>query len=95
MQVEDKKLKVGFIGVHTHVGMLSCAPLAVVSCGNGYGNLANGSVNADNGTLFRSRVEFSCIEGLTLIGNRFRECLSDGNWSGAVPTCEGESPISN
>ena len=33
---------------------------------------------------------YSCQEGYTLNGNDERTCLSDGEWSGADPTCESK-----
>ena len=49
----------------------------------------NGSVNDIEGTTLGSRVEFFCDDGFRLNGNRFRQCLPNGTWSGNVPTCEG------
>ena len=42
------------------------------------------------GTLEGSNVTYSCAQGLALIGDVTRTCLSNGEWSGSVPTCSGK-----
>ena len=42
------------------------------------------------GTLEGSNVTYSCVQGLALIGDVTRTCLSNGEWSGSVPTCTGK-----
>ena len=49
----------------------------------------NGQVSAD-GNTFHSQANYSCSEGYVLNGNSTRTCQSDGQWSGSVPTCEGQ-----
>ncbi|XP_070554196.1 uncharacterized protein [Ptychodera flava] len=38
--------------------------------------------------LYGSTLEFLCNEGFTLSGSRLLECLADGMWDRAIPTCE-------
>ena len=42
------------------------------------------------GTTVGEVVTFSCNTGFELQGNPSRQCNSDGNWSGTVPTCLGK-----
>ena len=35
---------------------------------------------------------YSCRPGYRLIGAATRTCLASGEWSGAPPRCQGESP---
>ena len=42
------------------------------------------------GTLEGSNVTYSCAQGLALIGDATRTCLSNGAWSGSVPTCRSK-----
>uniref|UniRef100_A0A4W5MR74 Sushi domain-containing protein n=1 Tax=Hucho hucho TaxID=62062 RepID=A0A4W5MR74_9TELE len=38
-----------------------------------------------------SVIRFSCIGQRTVIGNTTRMCQLDGQWSGSLPHCSGES----
>ena len=60
----------------------------VVSCGEP--SIPNGSVDTSAGTSFGDVARYSCDTGYTLSGLAERTCLADGQWSGSVPTCEGE-----
>ena len=42
------------------------------------------------GTLEGANVTYSCAQGLALIGDDTRTCLSNGTWSGSVPTCRSK-----
>ena len=48
---------------------------------------ANGTVNFSNGDLVGSIATFTCDEDLTMTGLSQIFCMSNGNWSGAAPTC--------
>ena len=39
-------------------------------------------------TAFRSIINHTCNEGYRLMGESQRECLRNGKWSAALPTCE-------
>ena len=58
-----------------------------VSCGN-LTSPVDGEVSVD-GNTFGSQANYSCSEGYVLNGNSARMCLSDGQWSGSEPLCEG------
>ncbi|KAL3867863.1 hypothetical protein ACJMK2_040709 [Sinanodonta woodiana] len=47
----------------------------------------NGSLNYTSLT-FGSYITYLCNEGYERIGNRQRECLIDGTWSGSLPRCQ-------
>ena len=36
-----------------------------------------------------SLVQYSCVQGRTLLGNATRYCQEDGRWSGTPPYCTG------
>uniref|UniRef100_UPI00358E4E79 sushi, von Willebrand factor type A, EGF and pentraxin domain-containing protein 1-like isoform X2 n=1 Tax=Myxine glutinosa TaxID=7769 RepID=UPI00358E4E79 len=38
--------------------------------------------------LFRDKVEYVCFSGYNLFGGPIRNCLSNGSWSGDVPSCQ-------
>ena len=59
-----------------------------VQCGT-LNNPTYGEVSADRNT-FGSQANYSCSEGYVLNGNSTRMCLSDGQWSGSEPRCEGQ-----
>lgn len=44
------------------------------------------------GTIAGSTAIYSCNEGFTLEGARFRECLESGEWSEEEPDCQGKCP---
>ena len=58
---------------------------AVVVCGM-LSNPQNGSVSVPS-QQFGSVATYSCETGLVIEGNSSRQCESDGNWSGEMPTC--------
>lgn len=49
----------------------------------------SGSKEGDMFT-YGSVVQFSCFPGYEMSGAAETECLSNGQWSGDVPTCERE-----
>lgn len=50
---------------------------------------ANGRVDF-TATTFTSIAAYYCSEGFRLNGNETRECLMNGEWSGAEPQCIGK-----
>ena len=60
----------------------------VVRCGDP-GTPSNGTRTATTFT-FPNTVTYTCNEGFNLIGNRSRRCLSGGQWSGGLPTCQSK-----
>lgn len=48
---------------------------------------SNGIVSAPNGTTYSNQVEYICETGYTVVGNGFRTCQSNGQWSGSEPSC--------
>ncbi|KAK2138140.1 hypothetical protein NP493_8681g00002 [Ridgeia piscesae] len=42
---------------------------------------------------YKSRVVYTCLEGLSLVGDRERTCEANGTWSGEPPTCHSELDI--
>ncbi|PIK45914.1 hypothetical protein BSL78_17223, partial [Apostichopus japonicus] len=42
-----------------------------------------------SGTGYNNRVEFSCDQGFSLLGESVLTCQSDGTWSSHVPECTG------
>ena len=42
---------------------------------------------------YKSRVVYTCLEGLSLVGDRERTCEANGPWSGEPPTCHSELDI--
>ncbi|XP_073471882.1 C4b-binding protein alpha chain-like [Aquarana catesbeiana] len=60
-----------------------CTP---ISCGKP-GSISNGYIQT--GTfLFGSSVTYACNLGYAIIGDRYRRCQADGNWSLPIPECE-------
>ena len=53
---------------------------------NGMVTLPSGLSIGSAGTL----AVYSCDFGYALNGSSTRTCQSDGTWSGAAPTCEGD-----
>ena len=60
----------------------------VISCGDP-GIPANGTRIGSTFT-FDSTVNYTCDDGFKLIGDIRRNCLSSGNWSGDLPTCQSK-----
>ncbi|XP_064386845.1 uncharacterized protein LOC135335316 isoform X3 [Halichondria panicea] len=58
----------------------------IVDCGP-LPNPTNGMVDLSSRTVFTSIATFTCDTGYTLNGSSFRQCLADGVWSPAEPTC--------
>ena len=75
--------------VHSHKKMLLYISLVVVDCGDP-GQPENGMKWLRSTTL-GSYVKYKCFEGYKLKGYGYRKCLSDGQWSRSLPTCEGVS----
>lgn len=44
---------------------------------------------------FAGRAVFACMWGHKLLGSQSIECKEDGSWSGAIPSCAGESRSAN
>ena len=75
--------------VHSHKkNILLYISLVVVDCGDP-GQPENGMKWLRSTTL-GSYVKYKCFEGYKLKGYGYRKCLSDGQWSRSLPTCEGE-----
>ena len=60
----------------------------VVSCGDP-GIPANAARIGSTFT-FDSTVHYTCDDGFNLIGDKSRNCLPGGNWSGDLPTCQSK-----
>ncbi len=45
-------------------------------------------------TTLDSIVKYMCDQGFTLVGDSFRVCQSNAQWSGALPFCQRECVIS-
>ena len=45
-------------------------------------------VGCFDGNTSGSVISYHCDEGYALSGNVNQTCLSDGNWSGEIPTCK-------
>lgn len=43
-----------------------------------------------SGTTIGSKATYSCESGFNLVGDEFRNCQDDGEWSGTEPTCSGD-----
>lgn len=41
-------------------------------------------------TTFDATVTYSCNDGYVLVGEKERQCGSEGQWSGPLPRCDGE-----
>lgn len=50
-------------------------------------SLGNGTVSYSNGQLYPSTATFSCSGNRFLNGASSLQCLTDGSWSGRLPTC--------
>ena len=48
----------------------------------------HGAADSSAGTLLGATATYSCSEGHELIGDASRQCGSNGQWSGPVPSCE-------
>ena len=59
--------------------------VAVILCGNP-GTPGNGSTTLKSDTVGPIANHF-CNTGFILVGLSQRECLSNGSWSGPLPTC--------
>ena len=66
--------------------ILPLDPFVVVNCGDP-GTPTDGT-RAVSTFTFPNTVTYTCNEGFNLIGNRSRRCLSAGQWSGGLPTCQ-------
>ena len=64
--------------------------IASVDCGHP-GNVTNGTVDVSKGTKLHATAWYTCDKGFTYNGTRRRTCGSDGRWSGATPTCGGQT----
>ena len=51
-------------------------------------NPPNGRVTT-TGIILGSIAIYNCDFGYSAVGNITRVCLSNGNWSGSVPICQG------
>ena len=66
-------------------GSRRCGYLDRVECDEP-GNLTDGTVSY-NEKGFEDTVTYSCRSGFELVGLSARTCLSNGSWSGTMPTC--------
>jgi hypothetical protein len=48
---------------------------------------ANGNVDLTDGTTYESVAVFQCNNGYDMAGAASLECLEDGSWDNAKPTC--------
>jgi len=39
---------------------------------------------------FLERIDVSCIQGYSLLGQRTFSCQNNGSWNGTMPTCQGK-----
>ena len=60
--------------------------LPEVTCGDP-GTPVNGQRVLED-TTFDATVTYSCSEGYVLVGEKERQCGSDGQWSGPLPRCD-------
>ena len=58
----------------------------MVDCGDP-GGIQNGGRNFSSSTKFGSVVTYTCAEDFKITGTQNRTCQSNGQWSGALPTC--------
>lgn len=49
----------------------------------------NGNVVQSSEAVVGSRATYSCIDGFTLVGVSVRACMTNGEYSGKAPTCQG------
>ena len=42
-----------------------------------------------SGLTIGSHATYACDDGFELLGNEFRTCEADGEWSGTDPNCQG------
>ena len=61
----------------------------VIICGS-LSNPANGQLTL-TATSAGGIATYNCSEGHSLVGSGERECQCNSQWSGAAPTCNGES----
>ena len=61
--------------------------LTVIQCG-GLSNPMNGIVEFTSSRA-GGVVTYTCIFGYEVVGERQRECLCTGQWSGSPATCQG------
>ncbi|CAH3170926.1 unnamed protein product [Porites evermanni] len=61
----------------------SCSPK---SCGHP-GSISNGELKSYVFT-FKSKVHYHCNHGYKLVGDKFRQCQANEQWSGRQPKCE-------
>ena len=54
------------------------------------GRPINGNTSAVTFTI-GSVVNHTCNEGFVLNGTSQRECLTNGSWSGSLPTCDSKT----
>ena len=68
----------------------------VADCG-GLSNITDGMLSynpqGQDQTLLGATVSYTCNTGYTLSGGNMRTCQTNGNWSGAEPTCDGKYSV--
>ena len=69
-------------------GPLSVHTVEAIPCGN-LTDPTNGAVTV-LGMNLNDTANYSCDTGYALEGSAWRVCQSDGNWTGADPTCTSE-----
>ncbi|XP_077568652.1 CUB and sushi domain-containing protein 1-like isoform X2 [Stigmatopora nigra] len=62
-----------------------------ISCGDP-GVPPNMIMPGTHSWAYGSVLQYSCVQGGTLVGNTTRHCQEDGTWSGVPPYCTGLSP---
>ena len=67
---------------------LFCTSHSVFGCGDP-GTPTNGQRTVSGTSTTFYFVTYTCDEGTTRQGSNMRICLSNGQWSGGVPQCNG------
>ncbi len=64
------------------------APTCSANACQTLGAPSNGGVTTTNSNLYPSTATYTCQPGYNMVGSDSRTCGTDGNWSGAAPSCE-------
>ena len=68
-------------------------PAAVVDCGTPHIAHVNGNQPMYSGTMFGSKVMYTCQPGYKRVGDRTITCLANGQWNASAPVCNRELPL--